>query len=88
MHFEGDLDGVEAAPGVYGTHTLKQVFTIGDSLIAVASTTEHHVQIYRDKKLYATWPISTGKPGDDTPNGTYLTIEKGNPVEMKGPGTT
>ena len=86
VHFEGDLDGVEAAPGVYGTHTLKQVFTIGDSLIAVASTTEHHVQIYRHKKLYATWPISTGKPGDDTPNGTYLTIEKGNPVEMKGPG--
>ena len=36
--------------------------------------------------LYATWPISTGKPGDDTPNGTYLTIEKANPVEMKGPG--
>ena len=25
-------------------------------------------------------------PGDDTPNGTYLTIEKGNPVLMKGPG--
>jgi lipoprotein-anchoring transpeptidase ErfK/SrfK len=86
VHFEGDLDGVEAAPGVYGTHTLKQVFSIGDSLIAVASTSEHHVQIYRNKKLYATWPISTGKPGDDTPNGTYLTIEKGNPVEMKGPG--
>jgi lipoprotein-anchoring transpeptidase ErfK/SrfK len=86
VHFEGDLNGVEAAPGVYGTHTLKQVFTIGDSVIAVASTTEHHVQIYRNKKLYATWPISTGKPGDDTPNGTYLTIEKGNPVEMKGPG--
>ena len=86
VHFEGDLDGVEAAPGVYGTHTLKQVFTIGDSLIAVASTTEHHVQIYRHKKLYATWPISTGKPGDDTPNGTYLTMDKTNPEEMIGPG--
>src|SRR5207237_7322143 len=33
-----------------------------------------------------TWPISSGRPGDDTPDGSYLTIEKANPVEMKGPG--
>jgi lipoprotein-anchoring transpeptidase ErfK/SrfK len=86
VRFTGDLDGVEAAPGVYGVHTLTQSFRIGRSLIAVASTTDHHVRIYLDRKLYGDWPISTGKPGDDTPNGTYLTIEKGNPVEMKGPG--
>jgi lipoprotein-anchoring transpeptidase ErfK/SrfK len=84
--FVAKLNGVEVAPGVYGDHTLRQTFEIGDSVIAVASTTDHHVEIYRDNKLYATWPISTGRPGDDTPNGTYLTIEKGNPVEMKGPG--
>jgi lipoprotein-anchoring transpeptidase ErfK/SrfK len=86
VQFVGRLDGVEVAPGVYGDHTLRQTFSIGESVIAVASTTDHRVKIYKDNKLYATWPISTGKPGDDTPNGTYLTIEKGNPVEMKGPG--
>jgi lipoprotein-anchoring transpeptidase ErfK/SrfK len=86
VHFVGHLDGVEGAPGVYGMHTLTQTFTIGRSLIAVASTQTHHVLIYLDRKLYGDWPISSGKPGDDTPNGTYLTIEKGNPVEMKGPG--
>ncbi|HYT78317.1 MAG TPA: L,D-transpeptidase family protein [Actinomycetota bacterium] len=71
---------------MYGVHTLTQTFEIGRSLIAVASTRSHHVRIYLDRKLLGDWPISTGKPGDDTPNGTYLTIAKSNPKEMKGPG--
>jgi len=86
VHFTGHLDGVEGAPGVYGVHTLTQTFSIGRSLIAVASTAKHHVRIYLDRRVFADWPISSGRPGDDTPNGTYLTIEKANPVEMKGPG--
>jgi lipoprotein-anchoring transpeptidase ErfK/SrfK len=84
--FTGHLDGVKAGPGLYGTHTLTQSFTIGRSLIVVASTSSHHMKLYRGKKLLDRWAISTGKPGDNTPNGTYLTIEKGNPVLMKGPG--
>jgi lipoprotein-anchoring transpeptidase ErfK/SrfK len=86
VRFQGNLDGVEVAPGVYGAHTLTQRFRIGRSVIVVASTATHNLHLYVGDKLYATWPISSGKPGDDTPNGTYLTIEKGNPVEMKGPG--
>jgi lipoprotein-anchoring transpeptidase ErfK/SrfK len=86
VSFTGHLNGVEGAPGMYGYHTLTQSFAIGQSLIVVASTSTHHMQVFRDGKLFARWPISTGRPGDDTPNGTYLTIEKGNPVLMKGPG--
>jgi len=86
VSFVGHLNGVEGAPGVYGMHTLTQQFRIGGSLIVVASTRTHHMKLYRNGRLYRTWPISTGRPGDDTPNGTYLTIDKGNPVLMKGPG--
>jgi lipoprotein-anchoring transpeptidase ErfK/SrfK len=86
VSFTGHLNGVEGAPGVYGNHTLTQSFTIGDSLIVLASTVTHHLDLYRNGKLYARWPISTGRPGDDTANGTYLTIDKGNPVVMTGPG--
>jgi len=86
VSFIGHLDGLEVAPGVYGHHTLTQQFTIGQSLIVVASTATHHMKLYRDGKLLRYWPISTGRPGDDTPNGTYLTMGKGNPVLMKGPG--
>ena len=86
VSFTGHLDGVQGAPGMYGYHTLTQSFNIGRSLIVVASTATHHLNLYRDGKFYKRWPISTGKPGDNTPNGTYLTIDKGNPVLMKGPG--
>jgi lipoprotein-anchoring transpeptidase ErfK/SrfK len=86
VSFTGHLNGVEMAPGVYGDHTLTQSFSIGSSLIVVASTATHHMDLYRNGKLLDRWPISTGRPGDNTPNGTYLTIEKGNPVLMKGPG--
>lgn len=86
VNFVGRLNGVKAGPGLYGMHTLTQQFSIGRSLIVVASAATHHMRLYRDGKLFRRWPISTGRPGKDTPNGTYLTIEKGNPVLMKGPG--
>jgi len=86
VSFIGHLNGVEGAPGVWGHHTLTQQFSIGRSLIVVASTRTHHLRLYRNGRLFRRWPISTGRPGDDTPDGTYLTIEKHNPVLMKGPG--
>jgi lipoprotein-anchoring transpeptidase ErfK/SrfK len=82
----GHFTGVEGARGVYGTHNLRQTFDIGSSLIVVASTTSHYMKVYYKHRLFGDWPISTGRPGDDTPNGTYLTIEKANPTFMKGPG--
>jgi lipoprotein-anchoring transpeptidase ErfK/SrfK len=86
VSFTAHLDGVQAAPGVYGYHTLTQTFYIGASLIAVGNTATHRTQIYYNGKLRYDWPISSGRPGDDTPDGSYLTIEKANPVQMTGPG--
>jgi lipoprotein-anchoring transpeptidase ErfK/SrfK len=78
------LDGVEGAPGVYGVHDLSQTFNIGQSVIAVANTSTYRTQIYVGGKLTYTWPISTGKTSTPTPDGTYLTVVKGNPVRMIG----
>jgi lipoprotein-anchoring transpeptidase ErfK/SrfK len=86
VSFTGHLNGVEVAPGVYGSHTLTQSFTIGSRLIVEVSTAHHFMNVFRNSRLFAHWPISTGRPGDDTPNGAYLTIEKANPVDMVGPG--
>jgi lipoprotein-anchoring transpeptidase ErfK/SrfK len=86
VSFTGHLNGVKAGPGLYGHHTLTQRFMIGSNLTVLASTAGHYMNVYRDGKLFAHWPISSGRPGDDTPNGTYLTIEKANPVDMVGPG--
>jgi lipoprotein-anchoring transpeptidase ErfK/SrfK len=86
VSFTGHLDGAEAAKGVYGTHDLTQTFTIGRSLIAVASTTTHRTQIYLNGKMAYNWPASLGRPSLPTPDGTYLSVEKGNPVRMVGGG--
>jgi lipoprotein-anchoring transpeptidase ErfK/SrfK len=86
VSFTGHLNGVQGAPGMYGTHTLTQTFDIGASLIAIGNTRTHRTQIYYNGKLRYNWPISSGKPGDATPDGSYLTIEKANPVRMIGPG--
>jgi lipoprotein-anchoring transpeptidase ErfK/SrfK len=86
VSFTGHLDGVEGAKGVYGTHNLTQTFEIGRSLIAVASTTTHKTQIYLNGKLQYSWPISTGRASLPTPDGTYLSVEKANPVRMVGGG--
>ena len=86
VSFTGHLNGVEVAPGVYGAHTLRQSFTIGRKLTVTASASGHYMNVYRDNHLFAHWQISTGRPGDDTPDGTYVTLEKANPVQMTGPG--
>ena len=80
------LDGIEGATGVYGARNLSQTFEIGRSLIAVASTTAHKTLIYLNGKLTYQWPISTGRASEPTPDGTYLSIEKANPVRMIGGG--
>lgn len=84
VSFTGHLNGIEGAPGVYGVHDLTQTFSIGQSVVAVASTTDHHTLIYVGGQLQYDWPISTGRATMPTPDGTYLTVDKGNPVRMIG----
>lgn len=86
VSFDGHLDGVQAAKGVYGTANLTQTFYIGSSIIAVASTTSHFTQIYINGQRAYQWPVSTGRPSLPTPDGTYVSVEKNNPVRMVGGG--
>jgi lipoprotein-anchoring transpeptidase ErfK/SrfK len=86
VSFDGRLNGIEGARGVYATADLTQTFYIGKSIIAVASTTTHKTQIYVNGKLTYDWPISTGRASLPTPDGTYLSVEKNNPVRMIGGG--
>ena len=86
VSFTGHLSGVEGTKGVYGARDVHVGFTIGPSLIAKVSTVTHYMDIYYKGRLFGHWPISTGRPGDDTSDGRYLTIEKANPTYMTGPG--
>ncbi len=92
VRFTAHLAGLQGAPGVYGDSDLTQHFRIGDSLIAVASAATHQMKVWWNGKLAGDWPVSTGRPGMDTPDGRYLSFAKGSPVDMNsasygvGPG--
>jgi lipoprotein-anchoring transpeptidase ErfK/SrfK len=76
------LRGVRGAPGMYGGGNLALHFRIGGSLVAIASAASHHMRVWWNGHLKGNWPVSTGQPGDDTPDGHYLSFDMGNPVDM------
>jgi lipoprotein-anchoring transpeptidase ErfK/SrfK len=86
VSLDAHLNGVEGAAGMYGAANLTQTFYISRSLIAVASTTTHYTDIYLNGKLLYHWPVSTGRASLPTPDGTYLSVQKNNPVRMIGGG--
>ncbi|MBU8822782.1 L,D-transpeptidase [Mycolicibacterium goodii] len=54
----------------------KSNFRVGDALVATIDDKTHQMEIVRNGKLEKTFPISLGKPGYETPNGTYYVLEK------------
>lgn len=82
VSFTAHLAGVQAAPGVFGGGDLSQHFTIGNSLIAVASTATHYMKVWWNGTLVGDWPVSTGEAGLDTPDGRYVSFAMANPVDM------
>jgi lipoprotein-anchoring transpeptidase ErfK/SrfK len=57
-------------------------FATGDALIALADNDTHQLTITRDGVVEQTFPMSMGKPGRDTPNGTYYVQDKSLDVVM------
>lgn len=54
----------------------KSSFRVGDALVATADNATHQMTITRNGVVQQTFPMSMGKPGHDTPNGTYYVLEK------------
>jgi lipoprotein-anchoring transpeptidase ErfK/SrfK len=57
-------------------------FSTGDALIAVADNDTHQLAITRNGVVEQTFPMSMGKPGRDTANGTYYVQDKSLDVVM------
>jgi lipoprotein-anchoring transpeptidase ErfK/SrfK len=57
-------------------------FSTGDALVAMADNSTHMMTITRNGDVEQTFPISMGKPGHDTPNGTYYVQGKSPDVVM------
>jgi len=57
-------------------------FSTGDALVAMADDATHQMTITRNGDVEQTFPISMGKPGHDTPNGTHYVQGKSPDVVM------
>ncbi|MDT5067048.1 MAG: hypothetical protein QOK02_3203 [Mycobacterium sp.] len=57
-------------------------FATGDALIATADNDTHQLTITRNGNVEQTFPMSMGKPGHDTPDGTYYVQDKFSDVVM------
>jgi lipoprotein-anchoring transpeptidase ErfK/SrfK len=60
----------------------KSGFTTGDALVATADNDTHQITITRNGDVEQIFPMSMGKPGRDTPNGTYYVLDKSPNVVM------
>ncbi|WKG06573.1 L,D-transpeptidase [Mycolicibacterium sp. HK-90] len=60
----------------------KSSFRVGDSVVATIDDATHQMQVHRNGRLEKTFPVSLGKPGYETPNGTYYVLEKFSDIVM------
>lgn len=51
-------------------------FAVGDALVAVANTSTHQFTVSINDQVIRTMPASMGKPGHETPTGTFPVLEK------------
>ncbi|WP_458860413.1 L,D-transpeptidase [Mycobacterium adipatum] len=54
----------------------KSSFRIGEAQVATIDDTTKQMEIMRNGELIKTMPVSLGKAGYETPNGTYYVLEK------------
>ncbi|MCA1186533.1 MULTISPECIES: Ig-like domain-containing protein [unclassified Saccharopolyspora] len=84
VEVDADLYGVHYGEGEYGRSDLTTEFTIGRSQVVKADASTHQMVVERDGKQVASYAASYGKDHDpelNTPNGTYIVMQK-NPVEI------
>lgn len=78
------LYGVPYGNGAYGKSDVTSNFTIGREQIVKADVNTHQLVVLRDGKQVASYPASYGEekdPNRNTPNGTYIAMQK-DPIEI------
>ncbi|RZS89554.1 lipoprotein-anchoring transpeptidase ErfK/SrfK [Motilibacter rhizosphaerae] len=75
---DAHLAGVEVHPGVWGTPKSNRSvsYSIGASMVSVADVANHTMVVRRDGKVWAKFPITTGKPNFRTRGGIRVIMEK------------
>ncbi|MFP5346016.1 MAG: Ig-like domain-containing protein [Actinomycetes bacterium] len=71
-----DLAGVEAAPGIWGVKDRSATFSVGSAMVSTVDIAGHTMTVTKDGALLRTIPITTGKAGYETRNGTKVIMSR------------
>lgn len=77
-----DLVGVDAGGGLIGTQNRVVDFTIGDAVVSTVDVDAMTMTVERNGELLRTLPVSTGKEGFETWNGTMVVLSKVPSIRM------
>ena len=78
-----NLQGFDAGNGVWGLGNWSESFTIGDKHVSLIDSNTHQMQVYDNDQLINTWPVSLGKTGFETLQGTLVVLYKQYDVRMQ-----
>ncbi|MDX3076724.1 L,D-transpeptidase [Streptomyces sp. MI02-7b] len=79
---EMDLVGVNAGGGLYGIQNRKVGFTVGASVISTVDVVKKTMTVAENGRAIRTLPVSTGKKGFETWNGTMVVLSKVPTIRM------
>jgi lipoprotein-anchoring transpeptidase ErfK/SrfK len=78
-----NLKGFDVGNGTWGLGDWSSAFKVGASHISIINNRTHTMQVFNGGKLMATWPVSLGKGGFATIQGTLIVLYKTPVVVMK-----
>lgn len=73
---EADLSGIEVAPDIWGVKAEPANFTVGSAMVSTVDISKHTMTVTKDGAVLKTIPITTGKKGFATRNGTKVIISR------------
>jgi lipoprotein-anchoring transpeptidase ErfK/SrfK len=82
-----NLHGVNAGNNTWGLASFTQGFTVGDKHVSLIDNNTLQMQVFNNDKLLYTWPVSMGKAGFPTLEGTLTVLYKTSVVNMNSCGT-
>ncbi len=77
-----NFHGVNAGNGVFGLASWTKSFTVGAKHVSMIDDATHTMKVYTNDQLVDSWPVSLGKPGFRTLEGTLVVLAKVQKVMM------
>lgn len=77
-----DLKGFDVGDGTWGLGDWTSSFTVGDKHLSMIDDNTHTMNVYDNDQLIDTWPVSMGKSGFATIEGTLIVLYKQYAVKM------